>query len=146
LDKRRLISPGFLGFAVSLAAFALVRAPAPAFPIGFVLGFCYFLTATGLITVLQQSIEDHERAVVMSLWFMAFGGTVPLGNLVFGPLMDHIGARWIMLGGALFAVFLAWWCNLAAPRWRRSGEQPGRKPLEAGDPTALDEYGVVAGD
>ena len=100
VDKRRLITPGFLGFAASLAAFALVRVPAPAFPIGFVLGFCYFLTATGLLTVLQESIEDHERAVVMSLWFMAFGGTVPLGNLVFGPLMDHIGARWIMLGGA----------------------------------------------
>jgi predicted MFS family arabinose efflux permease len=145
VDKRRLLTPGFLGFAASLAAFALVRAPAPAFPIGFVLGFCYFLTATGLLTVLQQSIEDHERAVVMSLWFMAFGGTVPLGNLVFGPLMDHIGARWIMLGGAAFAVFLAWWCNLTAPRWR-SGEQPGRKPLEPGDPAALDEYGIVAGD
>ncbi len=146
VDKRRLLTPGFLGFAVSLAAFALVRVPAPAFPIGFVLGFCYFLTATGLLTVLQESIEDHERAVVMSLWFMAFGGTVPIGNLVFGPLMDHIGARWIMLGGALFAVFLAWWCNLDAPRWRRSGEQPRRKPLETGDPAALDEYGVVAGD
>ena len=25
---------------------------------------------------------------------------VPLGNLVFAPLMDAIGARWVLLGGA----------------------------------------------
>ncbi|MGD9701474.1 MAG: MFS transporter [Acidimicrobiia bacterium] len=146
VDKRRLITPGFLGFAVSLAAFAVVSSPGPAFPIGFVLGFCYFLTATGMLTVLQEHIEDHERAVIMSLWFMTFGGTVPLGNLVFGPIMDHIGARWIMLGGAVFAVFLARWCNLDTPRWRGSGEQPRGKPFQPGDPAALDEYGIVAGD
>ena len=145
VDKRHIVSPGFLGFAVCLAAFALVGSPAPAFPIGFGLGFFYFLTTTGMLTVLQQNIADHERAVVMSLWFMAFGGTVPIGNLVFGPLMDHIGARWILLGGAVFALFLAWWCNLDRPRLR-SAQKPGREPLESGDAAALDEYGIAAGD
>ena len=145
LDKRQIVAPGFLGFAVCLGAFALVGSPAPAFPIGFALGFFYFLTATGMITVLQQNIADDERAVVMSLWFMAFGGTVPIGNLVFGPLMDHVGARWILLGGAAFAVFLAWWCNLDRPRWR-SADQPDRQALEPGDAAPLDEYGIAAGD
>jgi MFS family permease len=44
---------------------------------------------------------------------MAFGGTVPLGNLVFGPVIDHFGARWVLVGGAIWALFLAWWCNIA---------------------------------
>jgi MFS family permease len=43
---------------------------------------------------------------------MAFGGTVPLGNLVFGPVIDHFGARWVLIGGAIWALLLAWWCNI----------------------------------
>jgi hypothetical protein len=26
--------------------------------------------------------------------------------------MDAIGARWILLAGAVYALFLAWWCDL----------------------------------
>ncbi len=76
------------------------------------LGFAYFLTATALITIFQQNLADPERASVMPLWFMAFGGTVPLGNLVFGPLIDAIGARWVLGFGAVSRLFLAWWCDL----------------------------------
>jgi predicted MFS family arabinose efflux permease len=112
IDKRRLIPIGFVGFGVSLAAFALVRSPAPAFPIGFVLGFVYFMTATGMITVLQENLTDTDRGAVMPLWFMSFGGTIPIGNLVAGPAMDHFGAWPVMLVGAAFALFLAWWTDL----------------------------------
>ena len=49
----------------------------------------------------------------MPLWFMAFGGTVPIGNLIAGPIMDEIGARWVLGAGAAFAVALAWYANLA---------------------------------
>jgi MFS family permease len=113
IDKRRLVPIGFMGFGVSLAAFALVRSPAPAFPIAFVLGFVYFLTATAISTVVQQNVGDAERVSVMPLWFMSFGGTVPIGNLLAGPLIDRFGARPVLLVGAGFAVFLAWWADLA---------------------------------
>lgn len=112
VDKRRLIPWGFASFAVSLAAFTLVRSAGPAFPIGFVLGFVYFMTATSMITVLQQNLLDAERGSVMPLWFMSFGGSVPIGGLIAGPLVDHLGARWVLLGGAGFAGFLAWWTDL----------------------------------
>ena len=112
IDKRRLIPVGFTTFGVSLAAFAAVRSAGPAFPIGFVLGFCYFLTATCMITVLQQNLTDGERGSVMPLWFMSFGGTVPVGNLIAGPIVDHVGARWVLLVGGGFALFLAWWTDL----------------------------------
>jgi MFS family permease len=43
---------------------------------------------------------------------MAFGGTIPLGNAIFGPVMDAIGARPVLYLGAAWALFLAWWCDI----------------------------------
>ena len=68
------------------------------------LGFAYFLAATALITIFQENLADTERAVVMPLWFMSFGGSIPLGNLLFGPIIDAIGARWVLGLGAVVAV------------------------------------------
>jgi MFS family permease len=110
--RPKVISRGFLGFAVSLAAYAVVRHPAPAFPIGFFLGTFYFLIATAMVTSFQQNLRDTERVRVMPLWFMSFGGTITVGGLIAGPIMDAIGARWILLAGAVYALFLAWWCDL----------------------------------
>ena len=44
-DKKRLITPLFLGFAVCLAVFASLRSPTWAFPVGFLLGIIGTLTA-----------------------------------------------------------------------------------------------------
>ena len=104
VDRRRLIVDGFVRFAVSLAGVRRScgrsgRRSRSAF----VLGFAYFITATSLITIFQQNMADTERASVMPLWFMAFGGTVPIGNLLFGPVIDAIGARWVLALGAVVA-------------------------------------------
>lgn len=111
-DKRKLVAPGFLMFGVSLAAFGLVRSSTPAFPIAIALGFFYFMTATSLIVVLQQNMHDHERSAVLPLWFMAWGGSIPIGNLIAGPTMDLIGSRPVLLVGAGFAFVLARWADL----------------------------------
>ncbi|MBA3400073.1 MAG: MFS transporter [Acidimicrobiia bacterium] len=135
-DKRRLIVVGFSGFAVSLAAFALVRSPGPAFPVGFVLGAFYFLTATALISVMQHNLRDTERTVVMPLWFMAFGGSVPIGNLAFGPVVDAIGARPVMIGGAVVALVLARYCDLRRlPAGAFLGDDAGDDENRAGAAT-----------
>lgn len=112
-DKRRLIPIGLISFAACLGAFAVAADLAVALPIAVALGFVYFMVATALASVLQQNLADRERAAVMPLWFMAFGGTVPVGNLVAGPIMDLVGARWVLGAGAAFAVALAWWADLA---------------------------------
>lgn len=142
VDRRRIIAHGFVGFAVSLAAFALVRTPEPAFPIAFVLGLCYFLTATAMVTMLQENMRDTERASVMPLWFMAFGGTVPVGNLLFGPVIDSIGARPVLLFGAAFALFLARWCDL-----RRLPDDAflPPEPHTPTDTAPIRQHGIVAG-
>jgi MFS family permease len=110
--KPTIVRFGFLGFAVALAAFALVRSVIPAFPIGFVLGLFYFMTANAMVTVFQQNLRDNERVTVMPLWFMSFGGTVTIGGLLAGPIIDAIGPRWVLLFGAVFAIFLSWWSDL----------------------------------
>ena len=143
-DKRSVIRYGFLAFAIALAAFAAVREPVGAFVVAPLLGFAYFATTTSMNTVLQSRLEDHERGRVMSLWFMAFGGTVPLGNLVFAPVIDAVGARWVLLGGALWALFLAWWCDIE--RIDLSAEEGRRYPLELDHAACFDEHGVSAGE
>jgi MFS family permease len=107
-----IIRWGFVGFAIALAIFASIESVTWAFPVGFVLGLFYFMTANAMVTVFQQNLRDNERVTVMPLWFMSFGGTVTIGGLLAGPIIDAIGARWVLFFGALFALFLAWWCDL----------------------------------
>lgn len=113
VDKRRLARLGFAAFAVALSAFAACSSAAPAFITGFALGAAYFATTTSLMTVLQSRLETQIRARVLSLWFMAFGGTIPIGNLIFGPIMDAIGSRPVLFIGAAWALFLSRWCDIA---------------------------------
>lgn len=107
-----VIRRGFIGFAISLALFAMIDSPGPAFPVGFFLGAFYFMSANAMVTVFQQNLHDNERVSVMPLWFMAFGGTVTLGGLAAGPIIDAVGPQWVLIFGAAFAVFLSWWSNL----------------------------------
>lgn len=111
-DTRRLIPLGMLLFSVCLGVFALLDTWWVALPVAAALGFVYFMTATALASVMQRNLADHERGAAMPLWFMVFGGTIPIGNLIFGPVMDAIGARWVLGFGAVCALGLAWWGDL----------------------------------
>jgi MFS family permease len=110
--RRVLIVRGFTGFAVALGVFSQLRDSVSPFFVGFVLGFFYFMTATAITTSLQLNMKDGERASVMPLWFIVFGGTVPIGNLIGGQLFELVGARWVIGAGAAWALFLAWWLDL----------------------------------
>ncbi len=105
-SKVALLRPGFVLFAVSLAAFGLVRSVAAAFVVVCVLGYMYFLVVTCLSTILQKQLRDEERGRVMALWIMAFGGTVPLGVLVAGPFSKSYSTE-VLLVGAVWALVLA---------------------------------------
>ncbi len=107
-----LVRWGLVAFAVSLGVFSWLRAPAPAFMVIVVVGFFYFGTVTALSTVLQLHLAGNERGRVMALWMMAFGGTVPLGNLVAGPLIDATSVTTVVFPGAVIAIGLAWWADL----------------------------------
>lgn len=143
-DKRRLIRHGFVAFAVTLTAFALARTMWQALLAGAFLGFAYFGTTTSMATVLQTRLAHHERGRVMALWFMAFGGTVPLGNLLFAPLFDTIGARWLLIGGAAWALLLSRWCDIE--RLDRSAHEASNKALKPDHAASFDEHGYSAGE
>jgi MFS family permease len=106
-----------------------------------------------MLTVVQQNLRSTERARVMSLWFMAFGGMVSIGALAFGPIVDAIGARGVMLLGAVAALGLAWWCDVSRravstldDEAAAEGDQVAGDTLEARSAAGLDEHGVAAGE
>jgi len=130
IDRKVLIVRGFTGFAISLAIFSQLRNSILPFPVGFVLGMFYFMTATAITTTFQLNMKNTERATVMPLWFMVFGGTVPIGNLLFGVVIEWIGARAVLGFGAAFALFLAWWVDLRRlPRSAFLAEEDGGEPF-----------------
>ena len=106
-DLALLARLGLVGYAARWPPFTLIRLPAPAYPIAFLVGFFYFVVVTSLSTVLQERLDDAVRGRVMALWVMAFGGTVPIGAMVVGPLSDAVGITPVLLVGA--AVSAALW-------------------------------------
>ena len=115
-SKARLVRLCLVGYAASLVAFALLRSPGPAFPVVAVLGAFYFTFITALNTTLQEQLDDAVRGRVMALWMMGFGGTVGLGNLVVGPIVDAVGITNVLLFGAGIALVLAWYADVSADR------------------------------
>ncbi|MEZ5144228.1 MAG: MFS transporter [Acidimicrobiales bacterium] len=113
-ELTRLVRVGLIGFSILLAVFALQRSASTAFPVIALLGFFYFLVITGLSTVLQQQVDDRTRGRVMALWIMAFGGTVPIGNLVFGPIVEATSITAVMLVGVVVAVGLVLYFRIDA--------------------------------
>lgn len=110
--KERIVPVSLVAYAVVLTVFALLRTPGPAFVVVLLVGLTYFGFITSLSTVLQQELEDHERGRVMALWIMAFGGTVPVGNLIAGPIIEATSITAVMLVGAASALGLAAYARL----------------------------------
>jgi len=111
-SKARLVRPALVAFGLLLVVFALVRSPAGALVIAPILGYAYFVVITSLSTVLQEHVDDAVRGRVMALWIMGFGGTVPLGVLLAGPLSSVTSITFVLLVGAVVAVALAGYANL----------------------------------
>jgi MFS family permease len=111
-DPARIVRLGLLGFSVMLAALALNMTSGPAYPIAFVLGFFYFMVVTSLSTVLQGRLDNNNRGRVMAIWIMAFGGTVPIGSLVAGPVIDRVGIEPVLLFGASVSFALIFYAKV----------------------------------
>jgi predicted MFS family arabinose efflux permease len=108
----RVVRVGLVVFAAFLAVFAVLRTPQAAYPAILLVGLAYFAVITSLSTVLQERLDDGNRGRVMALWIMGFGGTVPIGNLIAGPIIDATSITVVMLFGAAVALGLAAYANL----------------------------------
>jgi MFS family permease len=103
------VSVGLAALAPSLGLELVALALAGASSISFM--------ATGNST-LQLTAEPSMRGRVMSLWFVAFQGSTPIGGPVIGWVMDAFGARAGLGVGAVTCLLVAL-AGLIA--WRREG-------------------------
>jgi MFS family permease len=114
-SKALLVRVCLVGYALALCAFALERSPWPAYVNVAVVGAFYFAFITALNTTLQARLAENVRGRVMALWMMGFGGTVGVGNLLIGPVVEAIGITNVLLFGAAVALVLAWYADVRPP-------------------------------
>ncbi|MCW2665437.1 MAG: arabinose efflux permease family protein [Frankiales bacterium] len=106
-DGPTLVRRGLAGHGVFLLLLAVASSPALAYPILLLLGFCYFLAITALNTLLQSHLDASVKGQVMALWLMCFGGTVPLGLLLAGPIAEVTSIRVVLAYGVVAALGLS---------------------------------------
>lgn len=111
-NLERVVRVSLAGFAVALAVFSLLRSPGPAYPVVLIVGLAYFAMITSLSTVFQQRLDERNRGRVMALWIMGFGGTVPIGGIIAGHIIERTSVTTVVLGGAAFALALSAYADL----------------------------------
>lgn len=128
-DRRPLLRASYVVFSAALAVFGATGHVGLAFCVAPILGASYFMIATLLVTELQMNLDDADRASVMPLWFMVFGGTVPVGNVIAGPIMDAVGARPVLVTGALVAILIGYAGDIGRSERRDlAGTSPASNP------------------
>jgi MFS family permease len=120
-------------FSVSL----LLVGMSDAFPLTlallFVLGCASVAFSSTANTRLQLTVPDELRGRVMSLYFLLFAGTTPLGGLLVGVLASHLGVRPTV--GLMAGACLAGTCAAAVYAHRRrphEGERVAEPARAAG--------------
>ena len=87
-----LIGVSALGAGLGLAVFAMTARLWLAMAAVAVVGFGVIVTASGVNTYLQSSVDEQRRGRVVSVYLMAFLGMMPIGNLTVGSLAAALGA------------------------------------------------------
>lgn len=73
-------------------------------------------------TIIQSLVDEDKRGRVMSLFTMAFMGTVPLGSLLAGAISTHFGFQVMIFSCAAYCFAIASWFAFHMPRLRREGK------------------------
>jgi MFS family permease len=104
---QRIVRPGLLMLAAAtcmgLALMMFSRSPGMglAFPMLALTGFCSTFYLTHVTTIIQQTVPDHLRGRVLSLYSLCWN-LLPLGGLLAGALAAAVDARFaVLVGGAL---------------------------------------------
>lgn len=96
-----------IGFAGALAWLAVLENISVAYGAIAVLGFFYFILPVVLSTAWQEHVEDSIRGRIAALWVLSFGGSVPIANIIAGPIVEATSLELVMMFGAVSALGLA---------------------------------------
>jgi MFS family permease len=102
LGKIIALSSG--AFGLMIIFFGLSKTMFISLPVIFVVGFAMMVQMAAGNTFLQTVVDEDKRGRVMSLYTMAFMGTMPLGSLAAGALAQRIGAPSTLLIGGVFCI------------------------------------------
>jgi MFS family permease len=95
-------------FGVGLIAFSFSRTLWLSSLVLVVAGFGMIVQMAAGNTILQTIVDEDKRGRVMSLFIMAFIGTMPFGSLLSGVLADNIGVPYtVLLSGAVCVIAAA---------------------------------------
>jgi MFS family permease len=119
LGLGRLALASSFVYAVFLFAFGYANNLYVALPLLAVLGATMMLQMGCCNTILQAVVEDDKRGRVMSLFSMAFMGTVPLGSLVAGAIVSHLGFQRMIWICAVYCMIIACVFLKQMPRLKR---------------------------
>lgn len=96
----RMIVAAVTLFGLGLVAFAFSRDERLSVAVLLLAGFGVMVHMAASNTILQTIVDEDKRGRVMSLYALAWMGTLPLGSLLGGALAARIGApRTVLLGG-----------------------------------------------
>jgi predicted MFS family arabinose efflux permease len=94
---------GAAGLGLGLVLFSRAAALGPALPILAAVGFSNTFYLTQVSTQLQQTVPDHLRGRVMSLYALCWN-LLPIGGLLGGLMAAAVDARFaVLVGGAMVA-------------------------------------------
>ena len=71
-------------------------------------------------TLLQNLVDEDKRGRVMSIFMMAFTGTMPLGNLLVGAIAALLGAPMTLAMAGAVCLLIAFLFYRELPELRRS--------------------------
>lgn len=126
------------GLLAGLGAFGLLHNLPLALAVLVLTGVFNITFSTNANSTMQLNSSDAYRGRVMSVYFLMWGGTTPIGSLFAGALADRYGSAWAyIISGlvtALFVVGVVLLQRWAAQRLaeRRAGDA-GAAPAEGGD-------------
>jgi MFS family permease len=94
-------------FGVGLVGFSRVGVLWLALPLMLATGAGMMLLMASSNTILQTIVDEDKRGRVMSLFAMAFFGTLPFGSLLAGALAIRLGAQNTILVGGVVCILAA---------------------------------------
>lgn len=119
----RLAFLGCLALGSAVVMLALVRSMPLAVVALFIAGASQFLATTVSQYVIQAAVDDHYRGRVLSLFYWAWGGMMPVGGLLLGVLMALLGVSTALVLTGLATILGSaglWWV------YRREGPKTRR--------------------